>query len=94
MVKECISKKDGRTYAVKISRGDDSELHKATATEYEILSRLGHHPNIVGVYDYYAEPSRGMYYMVMDRVQGSSVSDIVLAHGVVGGKHLSSRKSL
>jgi serine/threonine protein kinase len=41
----CISKKDGKKYAVKISRGD-VELLRISKRTFKIMKRLNH-PNII-----------------------------------------------
>jgi tRNA A-37 threonylcarbamoyl transferase component Bud32 len=64
-----------RTVAIKIlpsSLASDPQFQKRFLREAEIVSKLDH-PNIVRVYDYGEEA--GTYYMVMEHISGTDLSD-------------------
>lgn len=67
-----------KSYAVKIMRSEDPEMFVHAEREWKILQRLQGHPNIVQGIEYLAEEKRGLSYLVMEQVFGSSLLSYVL----------------
>ncbi|HVA50946.1 MAG TPA: serine/threonine-protein kinase [Pirellulales bacterium] len=70
-----------RIVALKVlpSQATSSEVHvNRFYKEVELAARLAH-PNIVTAYD--AGESRGLHYLVMEYVEGGTLSDHIKAHG-------------
>jgi serine/threonine protein kinase len=71
-----------RTVAIKIIRAemiDNSTLLQRFQQEATAISKLDH-PNIVKVYDYGVAPD-GLPYLVMDCLEGTTLSDLLTAQG-------------
>ena len=58
-------------------RSEDREIFIHAEREWRILQRLGGHPNIVRGIDYLPEEKRGLSYLVMEQVFGSSLLSYV-----------------
>lgn len=72
---------DGRTVAVKILPEElarQADFRKRFQRESQTLATF-HHPNIVKFYE--AGESEGVYYMVLDFIQGRALSDIIREQG-------------
>jgi serine/threonine-protein kinase len=71
-------------YALKILRSDvqsdDQTCVKRFLREARLASRI-RHPNLVSVHDCGHDDERGLYYLVMDYVPGSSLRDILAFEG-------------
>lgn len=58
-------------------RSEDSEMFVHAEREWKILSQLKGHPNIVEGIEYLPEQNRGLSYLVMEQVFGSSLLSYV-----------------
>lgn len=69
----------GHTVAVKVLRSDISELHTTTQRffrEAQVMAAL-RHPNIVGLIDYGQDEDSGAIFIVMEFVDGRSLTDVL-----------------
>lgn len=77
IVRECKCKETGKDYAVKIFRSEDEEMFIHAEREFKILKKLEGHPNIIQGIEYIPEVSKSRGYIVMQKVIGSHILDIV-----------------
>jgi serine/threonine protein kinase len=49
------------------------------------MQRLSPHPNFVSGFAYYANPSRGKGYLIMEKIDGNNLLDIVMQYGPLEG---------
>ncbi len=68
-------------------RSDDEELLIHTLREFKILMHLNVHPNIVQGYNYFSEPRRGRGFLVMEKVTGKHLLDIIMNEGALPGNN-------
>ena len=61
-------------------RSEDREMFVHAEREWRILQRLHGHPNIVKGIEYLPEEKRGLSYLVMEQVFGSSLLSYVQDH--------------
>ena len=73
----CTCRDTGKAYAVKVMRSEDREMFVHAEREWRILQRLHGHPNIVKGIEYLPEEKRGLSYLVMEQVYGSSLLSYV-----------------
>jgi len=76
-VRLCTCKQTGKAYAVKVMRSEDIEMFVHAEREWRILQRLDGHPSIVRGIEYLPEEKRGLSYLVMEQVFGSSLLSYV-----------------
>lgn len=76
-------------YALKVLdpeiADEKPEYVKRFVREAKLASKL-HHPNLVAVHDAGYDEERGLYYIVMDYVQGSTLRDAIALGGVMDEK--------
>ncbi|XP_067950980.1 ribosomal protein S6 kinase 2 beta-like isoform X2 [Watersipora subatra] len=70
--RKCVSRKDGRAYAVKIIDKSKRDPHE----EIEILLRFGQYPNIIKLRDVYDTPKQ--VYLVTELLTGGELLDKIL----------------
>ena len=73
----CTCKETGKAYAVKVMRSEDIEMFVHAEREWRILQRLDGNPSIVRGIEYLPEEKRGLSYLVMEQVFGSSLLSYV-----------------
>eukprot|EP00347_Sterkiella_histriomuscorum_P009762 403339989 len=83
VVRECKCKVTLQSHAVKIFRSEDEEMFIHAEREFKILSRLKGNSNIVQGIEYIPEFLRSRGYIVMEKVEGLQVSQLVSDKGPV-----------
>lgn len=81
MVRDCVCRKSGNTYAVKIFRSEDEEMYIHAEREFKIIEKLHGHPNIVEGVEYIGELLRSRGYIVMEKISGKSIFNTVQEKG-------------
>jgi serine/threonine protein kinase len=69
-----------------VVRSEDEELMVHTDREFNIMKVLMSHPNIVQGYALYSEPQKGRAYLVMEKITGNNILEIVTEWGAFEGK--------
>lgn len=82
-MRECRSRETGDICAVKIFRSEDEEMFIHAEREFKILQRLNGHPNIVEGVEYIQEFLRSRGYLVMEKIMGKSILNLVIDSGPV-----------
>ena len=67
--------------AVKIFRSEDEEMFIHAEREFKILQRLNGHPNIVQGVEYIQEFLRSRGYLIMEKINGLSILNMVTYKG-------------
>lgn len=71
--------------AVKIARSEDEMLMIHTEKEFKIMKILFGHPNIVKGYALYSEPLKGRAYLIMEKIIGNNILEVVQENGPFPG---------
>ncbi|GJP44427.1 hypothetical protein CLOM_g3834 [Closterium sp. NIES-68] len=79
VVRECISRRTGRTYACKVIRKEEMRNRRAEEAairrEVEILQQLAGHPHVVSLVDVFED--RAAIFVVMEKCNGGELYDLL-----------------
>ncbi|CAI5462288.1 unnamed protein product [Closterium sp. Yama58-4] len=87
VVRECISRRTGRSYACKVIRKDEMRNRRAEEAairrEVKVLQQLAGHPHVVSLVDVYED--RAAIFVVMEKCNGGELYEL-LCEITAGGR--------
>ncbi|EDO49090.1 predicted protein, partial [Nematostella vectensis] len=76
IVKKCVDKATGQTYAAKVVTTSNSNLRKETMREIEVMRKLGSHKKLVGLIDAYHTPFEIV--MILEFIPGGELFERII----------------